>query len=153
MGKLTDIFGTSLLIRNEPNDGGNTRFRVSDLFTAIARFFIGEYDPQSDYKAGQWLIYNNQLCKCIIDAAVGENPDNAQAKFSIKLVKDPAQVTNSNDIPIAASTIRKMIDNGIIGPGNNSTVPMASDTVAGKARKASLCSYEAGLNDTDFVTP
>ncbi|GAB3643939.1 hypothetical protein [Spirosoma arcticum] len=140
-------------VKNETTSLANTALRVGALLEDLARFGIGAFDNTAEYEAGQYAIHNGVLSEVVVNTNAEETPDSHPTKWSKKIVVDPAQITETNHLPVAASAVAKRLIQ-ILGNGNTGGVtPNADEVTKGKVRQSTALEAKQGLVNDAYITP
>lgn len=146
---LSNLLLRAGIVKVETLTGANSAARVGSLLEDLAKLASGKFDATAAYDIGQYTIYNGILAEVLTPTNPGESPDTTPAKWSLKLVVDPTQVTAGNKLPVAASALKTLVDQIQFNGG----IPNASTTQRGAARQSTDQEAALGANNDSYTTP
>ncbi|WP_338876956.1 putative Ig domain-containing protein [Spirosoma sp. SC4-14] len=146
---LSNLLQRAGIVKTESITGANSAARIGSILEDLSRIGASKFDAVAVYDTGQYAIYNGILAEVLTPTNPGESPDSAPAKWSLKLVIDPIQVTAGNKLPVAASALKTLVDQ----IQSNGGIPNASTTQRGAARQATDQEAALGANNDSYTTP
>lgn len=147
---LQNLLTRSQGVKGEVVELANTATRIGALLEDLVNSAVLPFDAAVSYAQNQYAIVDGVLAQAVSDTNPGETPITHPLKWSVKLVLDPTQVTESNHLPVAASAVRTLIDHVELG---GDPPPNATTETRGLAMQASDDLFELGESEDTYTTP
>lgn len=81
---FSQLLADATEVFDETQLGANSAERVGGLLIQIVKALTLPYSPQSEYQAGQYVLFNDGLFRSLQTALVGESPTAAPAKWKLQ---------------------------------------------------------------------